>query len=342
MRLRAIFILLSIALSGCATIGPMVNSDEIKGAREELEVKALAYQIEQLVKVNNIGYWLLKSLPEKDWKGKFPYLGILSMPINKRLCQLYKISPAQGLVIIGVVENSPADEAGLKEGDILLTLNGERLTSPFRFRRAKRRIVPGEAIALELKRDQDIIKKSIVMGSIPVRVKFDLVDLQELNATATRNGVYLTYGLVRFTKSDDEIAIILAHELVHIVQGHHIRSMGLGIFSDLVAVTLGVTAEAAQSGSGEAVLRSSALLGDIFNTYYSRDLEREADYLGLKYAYLAGYDIEAGAQIWERFIIEMPRSMVDRFLSTHPTSPERLIRIQKTIAEIKGEKSQEN
>jgi len=66
-------------------------------------------------------------------------------------------------------------------------------------------------------------------------------------------------------------------------------------------------------------------------------MEREADYFGLKYVKLAGYDYEAASGVWERFAIEVPKSMVQNYLNTHPTSPERLVRLEKIIEELKTE-----
>jgi len=70
-------LLFVITLSGCAVTGPYVSEEEIKQAGAELKVKALKFQIDYLVKVNNIGYKLLLKLPEEDSKGNFVYSGLL-------------------------------------------------------------------------------------------------------------------------------------------------------------------------------------------------------------------------------------------------------------------------
>ena len=67
-------------------------------------------------------------------------------------------------------------------------------------------------------------------------------------------------------------------------------------------------------------------------------MEREADYFGLKYVKLAGYDYEAASGAWERFAIEVPKSMVQNYLNTHPASPKRLVRLEKIIEELKADK----
>ena len=77
---------------------------------------------------------------------------------------------------------------------------------------------------------------------------------------------------------------------------------------------------------------------EIFSRKYSRDLERESDYFGLLYTKNAGYDYEQASGVWERFAIEVPRSMAQNFLNTHPTSPEGMVRIEKIVAELNAEK----
>ena len=74
LLLSVICYLLSVFLSGCALTGPYVSEEEIRRAGTELKVKALKFQIDYLVKVNNIGYKLLLKLPEEDKKR------ILSIP----------------------------------------------------------------------------------------------------------------------------------------------------------------------------------------------------------------------------------------------------------------------
>jgi len=86
-------------------------------------------------------------------------------------------------------------------------------------------------------------------------------------------------------------------------------------------------------------MRGVGQIGDIFNASYSRDLEREADYFGTKFVYYSGYDVNACATVEERFAIEIPATMIEHYLSTHPSSPERVARVRKTIEELKANKT---
>ena len=175
------------------------------------------------------------------------------------------------------------------------------------------------------------------IGAVPRKIAFDMIDEQEVNAGAGPNLILVTYGLMRFAESDDEIAVILGHELAHITKGHISKAMGVEMFADLAILGVGILSEYLSPGSGTDVIRAASGVGQIFSRSYSRDLEREADYFGLKYTKLAGYDYEVASGVWERFAIEVPRSMIQNYLNSHPTSPERMVRIEKIIKELEAE-----
>jgi hypothetical protein len=321
-------------LSGCATItGPSVSQKEILRAREELMVKALGFRLKQLEKVNNIGYQLIAHIPQEEIKvteAPQPYLGIYVSRIDKYFKQLYHLWTDKGLVVVVVIDGSPAKQAGLIPGDVLVSIDNERVSSAGEFNRYIRRLKIGDLIRLRIERNglaQDIF---LTVDSIPINVPIIMVDVQEVNAAASSNAIYATYGLMNFIKSNDEIAAVLGHELAHFVRGHVTKSQMSSLLSLLIAIPLGLIADEAAPGTGDLVMRTA----DIFKASYSRDLEREADYFGMKFTYLAGFNPCVCANFQERFAIEIPQSMIRNYLSTHPSSPERMLRIKKAIEEL--------
>lgn len=327
-----------LSLSSCATItGPSVSSQEILRAQEELMVKSLGFRLKQLEKVNNIGYRLIAHIPPEEIKitdQPHPYLGIYVAEINRHLKQLYSLNRDKGLVVIVVIDGSPAKMAGLMPGDVLASINNKSISSRYEFNSYYRRLKIGDLIRLAIERDGLPKEISLGVGSIPVNTPIIMADVQEVNAAAASNAIYATYGLMNFVKSDDEIAAVLAHELAHLVRGHIAKAQMSSLLSLLIALPLGIAADSAAPGTGDLVMRTT----DIFKAVYSRDLEREADYFSVKFTYLAGFDPYACVNVQERFAIEIPQSMIRNYLSTHPSSPERMLRIKKAIEELKTRK----
>lgn len=323
-----------ILLSGCATVtGPSVSQKEILRAQEELMVKSMGFRLKQLKRVNDIGYRLISRIPQEEVKvteGPQPYLGMYISKIDRYLKQLYRLNTQEGLVVIALIGGSPAEQAGLMPGDILISIDNKKIFSARDFNQYSRKLKIGDKFRLQIQRDglpRDIY---LTVGSIPINVPIVMVDVQEVNAAASSNAVYVTYGLMNFARSDDEIAAVLGHELAHLARGHVSKAQFGSLLSLLIGIPLGLIAEEAAPGTGDLVMRTA----EVFRASYSRDLEREADYFGVKFVYFAGFDPCICASFQERFAIEIPQSMIRNYLSTHPSSPERMLRIKKAIEEL--------
>lgn len=325
---------------GCATItGPEVSSEEIKRATEELKVKALAYRIKQLQRLHNIGNRLMLNIHREDTKQPpHPFLGIVCFNIDKYLEGLYNLGIKKGVVIVVVKENSPAADVGLLPADVLISLNGNKLDNLSEFNAVTTELRIGQRIEIEILRANQPMIFYTRIKEIPINCPIIMVYSAEVNASTDGRIIAVTYGLVNFAKSDDEIAAVLGHELAHAVRGHVVKAQGGRILGLITALAAGIIVESKSPGSGEAVTRGIGQLGDVFNASYSRDLEREADYFGTRFVYYAGFDVQTCATVEERFAIEMPVTMTQSYLSTHPSSPERVARIKKIIQELKSTK----
>jgi predicted Zn-dependent protease len=142
----------------------------------------------------------------------------------------------------------------------------------------------------------------------------------EINAAADGRVLAITSGLFDLTKSDDELALILGHELAHNVLGH-----------------LKATPVAARKSGGilDAFMRATigtAVAGTV-TPPFSIANEKEADYAGLYFMARAGYDITAAESFWRRLNETTRATSVAK---THPSGPERLKAIEATVAEIKA------
>jgi len=123
--------------------------------------------------------------------------------------------------------------------------------------------------------------------------KFHVVEDKELNAFTTPGGnVYVNTGLLDKLQTDDELAFVIAHEVGHCAARHVVKkyqaALGYSVVGSLVL------SQVSASASSLASMSSGVAMNLIFSSYGRKD-EFEADRLGIKYMYLAGYD-PAGAK----------------------------------------------
>lgn len=150
-----------------------------------------------------------------------------------------------------------------------------------------------------------------------------------INAGATFGQVAITSGMLNFVRSDDEMAVVLGHELAHIEQGHVLK----GAVGSLALNVLAVVLEARAPGAGQA----AGGIGQLFLNHYTQNQEREADEVGLRYLYAAGFDPRAAVDVQERMAVEVPQSMSAGYFDTHPSSVERAVAARRQAAELLAE-----
>jgi hypothetical protein len=225
----------------------------------------------------------------------------------------------RGPGILAVIEGSPAAQAGLTAGDVLLSANGRSFPSPSAMaeeperKRWRKSVEATEAMLEEqlrlgavklivLRDGRELEIELIPIAGCPVRVR--LARSSQVNAFATGSYVVMTTGLLGFTRDEDELAIALAHELAHNVLKHRDR----------------LEAQKVPTGF---------LRGFGKNASRIRATEEEADRLGIKLAWAAGYDVSAAIPFWRRFYAKYDSPQLFR---THPGLRARERLIAETIA----------
>jgi Zn-dependent protease with chaperone function len=139
--------------------------------------------------------------------------------------------------------------------------------------------------------------------SLDIRsMRLYVVETQEWNAKAAGNGAIWVFSGLLESMSNDELAIVLGHELAHYTHEHMRRRFRTAMLVQLVSVAADAALTKAGDGTARAVLTEGARLGlSAWRNGYSRDLEDQADRVGLRYAYEGGYDVTQGTRVWERF-----------------------------------------
>jgi predicted Zn-dependent protease len=180
---------------------------------------------------------------------------------------------------------------------------------------------------LEATGTQSVIR--FVFAAKSDQVRASQINLDAVNAWTDGKTVWVTRGMLRFLKSDDELAAVLGHEVGHALRGH-IRQ---GLAQDILGTALAVPAGIFGGSIGQQI---AARMVQLATAKFDRDREREADLYGLLWAHRAGYDIDQGKEVFKRIAIEMPGSMERGFLSTHPTAPERFLALDRIAAALKA------
>ena len=164
--------------------------------------------------------------------------------------------------------------------------------------------------------------------------KFFVIEKDELNAFTVPSGrIYFYKGLLDKLVTDDEVAFVLAHEIGHSAARHTVKkfqaSLGYGLLMNLILSQVG---EGAQSVAGEA---SGAVMNVVFSAYGRKD-EYQADSLGVKYMYLAGYDLQGAVKALAALEVEEKKGAgaagMPLILRTHPFVADRIIAITNEIA----------
>jgi Zn-dependent protease with chaperone function len=162
----------------------------------------------------------------------------------------------------------------------------------------------------------------------PDRVRVRLVENEDWNASAMANGAIWVHTSLLRDMSDDELAIILGHELGHFTYEHTRRQMKQQMWINLAA---GAAGAATQNPTAQQYL---ALGFSAWSNSYSRDHEDQADRVGLRYAYEGGFDVEKGSRVWIRFLERYGESdKLNNLISgTHTRPSERYQHLQKEIS----------
>ena len=193
------------------------------------------------------------------------------------------------------------------------------------------------------KRMEDSISEYFSQAGLPdPTVNFDweyiLIDNKKVkNAWCMPGGKIAIYtGILDVTKNDNGLAAIMGHEIAHAVAKHSVerasRSVLLNTSTQLIDILSGGKLSQVNRATG---MNTVGLLSQIgLMNPFSRKQESEADYLGLIFSSLSGYDIRETVKIWERMQKSNKGKEPPEFMSTHPSSANRIKKISDWMNEI--------
>ena len=176
---------------------------------------------------------------------------------------------------------------------------------------------------------QNIVKNSD--SKVPFTIK--VIDSDEINAMALPGGFfYVNSGLILAADNEAEMAGVMAHEIAHVAAHHAMREqtrLNYAQFGTIPLIFIG-------GGLGYGLYEASGLAVPITFLQFSRDFERQADFLGVQYMYRAGYDPQAFAAFFEKIqnLEKTKPGLVAKAFSDHPQTPDRIENTQQEIAHL--------
>jgi len=158
-----------------------------------------------------------------------------------------------------------------------------------------------------------------------IKYTFTLLDSPDVNAFSTPGGyVYVTRGILAYLNNEAQLACVLGHEMGHI-NAHHVATL----LTKQMIFNMGLAIAYAKSKRFRKFAPLVGIAGNLLFLSFSRSDEYQADYLGVEYATLAGYDATQMAYFFDELerIEVSENAVLPEFLSTHPSPPHRRERV---------------
>ncbi len=235
------------------------------------------------------------------------------------------------LQVMGILQGSGADKAGLRRGDKLITVEGQPMpTGPGAERQAATLLVP--LVAPQGGRDG--LQLTVLRGganmalSIPFTrgcgYSIEVGNADLVNAYADGRRILITRGMMDFTQSDTELAYVLAKTIAH------------NVFQHASELNMHATLEGVIENLSQVQPDEQTLAGSNGIKPMPAELDAQADRLGLYLAARAGYSVDGAVSFWQRLERQYPTSVRNGYSALHPQFHARLPVLRNTVIEILG------
>jgi Zn-dependent protease with chaperone function len=281
----------------------------------------------------------VRATPKTKWKGK--YTSVAAVPIGDEV-RVHGVRQPDGVVLATEIDVRPNGPNALFEADVL---NG---TNQLEAAWTERKLAFEPAANGNVKKIGEVADegpevdrvRGLVNKLAPPYVSRDnlrvyVIDNKEWNAMAMGNGAIWVFSGIMRDMPDDQLAIVVGHELAHYTHEHSRRQARRAIWTQLAGVAAVISAEALDNNAARASAQLGAALGlSALTAGYGRDLEDQADRVGLRYAHEAGYPVQGAPGVWQRFLEKYGQEdrVTNFFFSDHSLASARKRNLEREIA----------
>lgn len=326
-------LLIAALLAACAapTTRPVEVSDEATRAEAARQVElAVTDMVEEQKRISRVHRTL--SVKASALCGEFvgPDVGLYSMTKPKGsfgpvLESKYGIGERR--TVLFVLDGSPAEAAGVKPRDVIKSINGVQMTDREGLVQLYEKVGPEDPLKYEIERAGEALSIT-VKPERACRYPITLGPQQTINAFADGRQIVIMRGMVNFTRNDDELALVISHEMAHNIMKHleaRKQNAGLGVLADIAVILL---------SRGQVNPNISQVSGSA----YSQEFEAEADYVGLYVMAQAGMPIADAPKFWRRMAAAHPSNIKTNHSASHPSTAYRMVALEEAVKEIDGKK----
>lgn len=329
---RALLAMLAVVLVvGLVAVAPELSAQEsikLDGYAEWRPAASVLVVDGQRVRVNE----------RTKWKGKFK--NILDVPLGFEVRVTGTRQPDGSVLAreIDVRANGTAlFESDVQQGTAELEGMWLRAGSAFEADQAGQKKSLGEIATdgRDVARVRRLVKRLAPPYVDQSQLRVYVIDNKEWNAMAMGNGAIWVFRGIMQDMNDDELAIVVGHELAHYTHEHSRRQMRRAMWTQLAGLGALLAAEALDNRAAREGVQAGAALGMMaLSSGYGRDLEDQADRVGLRYAHEGGFNVRGAPDVWGRFLDKYGEQdrLTNFFFSDHSLASARKKNLQRELS----------
>ena len=336
--IKILAVALTLLLTACAPATRRVDVDQGALDKEARFQRGLAVTgvVNDQTRLYRVSYPLLKAAAPMC-KDKVRN-GIGVMAINRHMLgTLSEVADTVGIgdefKVVVVVADSPVAAAGIQVNDVLVSINDwkpatDKDSIKLFPEKINELLKPGTPLQVVVKRGDALVNATVTPETVctyPVQMSNDTI----INAFADGEKVVIARGMMRFATSDEELSLVISHEISHNAMGHLTAQRGNRIIG---AIMDGILA-------GLTRTQSTGAFTNAMGASFSQDFEAEADYVGLYVMARANEPIKEAPKFWRRMAAESPANITNTHNASHPATSYRMLALDKTVEEIEAKRA---